>query len=325
MYKNLLLVIIIAIFAGCSAPKPEQTPSWYTNPPKDFKNFYAVAAASNEQKAKNIAINTLRQNINKDIESSLNSQNNKLSHDTKMFQEVMSATAHLCNTFSMRNVKVEKQALFNSQTLILVSIPREELFKKIQPDLDSKIRSLKEKYDDNKESIAIERYVYLKPLISQYAYLASRTAFAQIAVSTYNSNDNFRVLRELADEYYALKSKINFYVLSDLNSRIYSKAIRDALEKEGLSISNKNKDKNTLKLLITSQTDNGQEYTFNVSKNLVKFTTFDADKNKILFKQHTFIGKSRKNHKDAKIQTLGHINTKIKHLGIFNFIGIQSK
>jgi hypothetical protein len=335
MYKNILLAIIIAIFAGCSAPKPQQVPSWYTKPqqvpswytkpPKDFKNFYAIGAAENEQKAKSIAINTLRQNISADIEASVKSLSHRLSYNLKMHQKIKDETMHLCNTFSMKNVKIQKTKLFNAQTLVLVSITKEELFKKIQPDLNSKIKNLKAKYNNNKNILSLERYIYLKPLMSQYAYLISGTAFAQIAIPTYNSNNNLKLLNEISDEYYTLKSKINFYVLSDGNSRIYSKALRDAIKKEGLRASGKNRDNNTLKLLITSKTNNEKKYMFNISKNLIKFTTYDANKNKIFFRQHTFIGKSRKNHKDAKLQTIEHINTKIKQLGVFSLIGVQSK
>ncbi|PHQ65454.1 MAG: hypothetical protein COB99_03985 [Sulfurimonas sp.] len=325
MYKKILLAIIIAIFAGCSAPKPEHAPSWYTNPPKDYKNFYAVASASDETKVKSIAINVLRQNINKDLDASFRRPNHRLTPQTDMLREIKSANLHLAKTLSMRGIKVEKTKLFNGQMLMLISMPKVELFKKIQNDLNTKIKNLEKVYNSHNNTIAIERYLYLKPLMSQYAYLASRTAFAQISISTYNSSDNFRLLQELGSEYHNLQSSINFYILSDGNSRVYTKAIRDAIEKDGLSISKKSKDSHTLKLLISSKTDNGKEYTFNVSKNLVKFATFDSKKNKILFRQHTFIGKSRKNHKDAKLQTVGHIKTKIKQLGIYDFIGVQSK
>ena len=67
------------------------------------------------------------------------------------------------------------------------------------------------------------------------------------------------------------------------------------------------------------------KYTFMVSKNLVKFTTYDDNKNKVAFRQHTFVGKSRKNHRDAKNQTAINLKSKIRKLGIFNFIGVEKK
>nr|WP_321267686.1 hypothetical protein [uncultured Sulfurimonas sp.] len=325
MYKNLLFILILAIFAGCSAPKPQQMPSWYTNPPKDYKNFYGVASSNSETKAKNIAINIIRENIAKDLDAMLDRKNHNLKLSYKMLDKIKNENLHLSKTLSMRAIKIEKVEVFNAKTLILVSVSKEKLFEKIHQDLKNKIRNLKTQYSKNKEVHELKRYLHLKPLMAQYAYLNSRILFASVSISTYNPNDNFLLLQNIKDEYNALKKNINFFVLSDVNSIIYTDSIKKAILNDELSISRKSKDKHTLKLLITSQGENSNEYTFDVSKNLVKFTILDANKNKIFFRQHTFIGKSRKNHEDAKLQTIDYVEKKIQHLGIYNFLGIYSK
>ena len=325
MYKNILFAIIVAIFAGCSAPEPMQKPSWYTNPPKDYKNFYAVASAKSEAKAKNLATLSLRQNINADLDASFKTPNHKLSPKPEMLQKIISSNAKLCNKLSLRGIKIEKSQIFNGQTFILISMSREKLFKKLQLISDAKFKNLKQQYSSNRDDIAINRYTKIKPLMAQYTSLASTIGCKQIAISTYNSNNDFKILKELNDEYKKLKSSINFYILSDGNSRIYTKGVVEAIKKDGLTISKKIKDSTTLKLLITSKTTNSQDYSFNMSKNLVKFTTFDANENKIAFRQHTFIGKSRKSYKEAKYQTAIYLNKKIGKLGIFALLGIQKR
>ena len=202
---------------------------------------------------------------------------------------------------------------------------REKLFKKLQLISDAKFKNLKQQYSSNKDDIAINRYTKIKPLMAQYTSLASTIGCKQIAISTYNSNNDFKILKELNDEYKKLKSSINFYILSDGNSRIYTKGVVEAIKKDGLTISKKIKDSTTLKLLITSKTTNSQDYSFNMSKNLVKFTTFDANENRIAFRQHTLIGKSRKSYKEAKYQTAIYLNKKIGKLGIFALLGIQKR
>lgn len=325
MYKNLLIIIIITIFAGCSAPKPDKKPNWYTSPPKDYKNFYAVAAASNEVKAKGLATISLRERINAELDSSFKAPNHKLSPTPEMLKEIIINNARICNELTIRGVKIEKSEIFNGQTLILISMPREELFKKLQVLSDNKFKDLKLDYNSNKNLVDIKRYVHIKPLMSQYAYLASLSACKEISISTFSSSSNFRLLKALSDEYEKLKSTINFYILSDGNSRIYTKAIKEAIKKDGFTLSRKMADNNTLKVIITSKTTSSQEYTFMVSKNLVKFTTYDADKNKVSFRQHTFVGKSRKSLKEAKHQTSVNLSSKIRKLGIFNFIGMKKK
>ena len=68
MYKYLITAIIIALFAGCSAPKPATAPSWYTTLPKDFNFIYATGASSDDLKAKKQAIATLREQIKKELD-----------------------------------------------------------------------------------------------------------------------------------------------------------------------------------------------------------------------------------------------------------------
>ena len=325
MYKNLLIAIIITIFAGCSAPKPEKEPIWYTTPPKDNTNFYAVATSSSEAKAKNLAILSLRENINADLDASFKTPDHKLSPEPKMLQEILVNNARICKELTIKSVKVEKSQIFNGQLYLLISISKEELFKKFLLPLEKEFKNLELQFNSNKNLQSIKRYVHIKPLMSQYVSLASLIAFKELSISSFSSSSNFRVLKELSDEYKHLKSTISFYILSDGNSIIYTKAIKEAIKKEGFTIYRKVKDSNTLKLIISSETTTSQEYTFMVSKNLVKFSTYDESKNKISFRQHTFIGKSRKSLKDAKMQTKVNLSSKIRKLGIFNFIGMKTK
>ncbi|MFT7003274.1 MAG: hypothetical protein ACJAWW_000620 [Sulfurimonas sp.] len=325
MYKNLLIILIIALFAGCSNPKPQQIPSWYTNPPKDYKNFYAVASAQNKMKAKNLAINALRKNINTELDASFQTTNHMLASSPKILEEIMKSNNNLCNKLSMMYARIEKSEVFNGEVLILLSVPREELFQKIKHISDIKFKELEKQYNLSKDSMPIQRYANIKPLMSQYTTLASQIAFEKISIATYSADNEFKLLKLLDDEYKKLQSQIHVYILSDGNSRIYTKSIKEAIQKEGLRTERGTKDDNTFKLIISSQTTNSQDYSFMVSSNLVKYVLFDSEKNKLLFRQHTFVGKSRKSYQDAKLQTALHQASKIKQLGIFDFIGLKNE
>jgi len=161
----------------------------------------------------------------------------------------------------------------------------------------------------------------LELAVKELSVLASLAEYKEFLISTYSSADEFTFLNKIKKEYDDLKNSINFYILTDGNSRIFSHSIKNAIEAEGLHVGNDIRSKNSFKLLVTSKTENSQDYTFSKSKTLVKFTTFNNQKNKIKFRQHTFIGKSRKNAKEAKDQAAIHLDYKIKKLGIFDFIG----
>ncbi|WP_294966220.1 hypothetical protein [Sulfurimonas sp.] len=329
MYKKILLFIIITIFIGCSSqpkhmPRPTVAPLWYANPPKDDKNFYVTASSNNLKILKKIAINNLRNSIAQEIKTSFKTPKHILKPTIDMQEKINNAIDHLSKTIAMGNVKTINSKFFKNKHLILIAISKKDLYLNLEDDIKDKISKLEDSYNKNKNTTDIQRYLHLEPLMSQYEYLASRIALSEICSPSDKTKNNFKLLQNLQYEYHSLKSDINFYILSDYNSRLYSKVIISALKKDGLHISKTSKDSHTLKLLMSSKTENTFDYSFNKSKTRIVFTTFDVNGKKVLYRQHTFIGKSRKSHKDAKMQTFQHMKSKVRQLGILNFIGVKS-
>ncbi len=326
MFKSILLAIIITIFAGCGKPEVPQRPAWFTSPPKDFNNFYAVASAISESKAKNIAISSLREELNQDLDKAFKHKNHKLSFSSEnRLPQILKANEHRCKTISMRSAKVEKLVDFQGDKLILVSIPKKSLFDYMQTNTDAKLKQVQRDYNNVQGSIAIQRYAVLKTLMKEYSVLASNAQFKHNLISTYSPDNEFTFLNTLEKEYLKLKSDISVYILTDGNSRLFLKSIKQAILNEGLSISKIPKSKDSVKLLITSKTTDEDEYTFKKAKTLIKFTTYNLNREKVKYIQHTFIGKSKKSYKEAKAQSVIHLNAKLNKLGIFNFIGITHK
>jgi len=324
MYKYLLTAIIVAIFAGCSAPKPERAPSWYTTVPKDFNYFYAKGSDVNADRAKKKAIAALRENLHAELNSSFKNKTTKLSISSNQnIDAILMANERLINTLSMRSVKLDKTAIFKGNTLVLIKLSRKEVFNIIDRTLTKHLNASKKKFDLYSDDIAIKRFVVVSKLMKDYPKYASKIQAKNVALASYDTYDEFNYLNDLRDSYLKLKKDITIYVLSDVNSRIFTSSIKYAIRNTGLTLGSKAKSKDSLKLLITSKTTSSQNYSFNQSKSLIKFTTYDVNKKQVSFKQHTFIGKSRKNYKEAKQQSSLHVKSKISKVGIFNFLGLE--
>jgi len=324
MYKNIILSIIIVFLAACSKPKPEIVPSWYTNIPSDYKLFYAVASSDTIEQAKKIAIANMRERLCAQVNLSFDNKNHKLQKiSKKSLEKIKQYNIEVSNRLSLNRVKLEKSKTFRGKELVLISIPRIKLFKKIKIISDVKFHRAQEADKRALNKNAIDRFMALELAVKEWEVLASLAEYKEFLISTYSASDEFIFLNKLRKEYKELKDSINFYVLSDGNSRIFSRTIKNAIEAKGLSVKNEIDSKNSFKLLITSTTKEEKEYTFNKSSTLVKLTTFDNEKNKVSFRQHTFIGKSRKNYKEAKDQAAIHLHYKVKKLGIFDFIGFS--
>ena len=330
MYKYLLTAIIIAIFAGCSAPKPETAPSWYTTLPKDNKNFYAVASAKNILLAEKKAMISLRENLQHELDKEFNAKNHQLTKvNDYIFDKVLKMNEKISKTLIIKNIKIEESENFYGTQLIQISMPKISIYNQIQQVSKKLLNSTKQKYNKvQEESIitdttsALNKYIAINSLISSYANIATYTQLKKSSLSDYNPNSEFNFLNQLSKEYEKLQSEITFYVVSDANSLIYVNPIIQAINLNGLHNKRQTNTKYAMKLLISSKSVNSQEYSFNKSKTLVKLNTFNKEKEQIAFRQHTFVGKSRKSYKDAKMQSREYLRTKIKRLGFFNFIGI---
>ncbi len=323
MHKNIILALIISLIAGCSAPQPKGLPSWYTSVPQDYNYFYAVGSGADLFKAKNSAVLSLR----KSLLDALNYEFEKKAHklgdlDGPALAVLAVSNEHLCNTLSMRNTMVVKTDIADNNTIVLIQFSKEKLFKTLDAASKEKLEVSKRTYKKIENEIAVKKYIVLKQLIKEYASLASNIQLKELSISTFRANEDFLFLKNLRDELAALRSSISFYMVSDVNSIGFVKYINKSILNEGLSLSKKSSDENALLLFVTSTTQEAMDYSFMQSKNLVKFDLYENNKNAIAFKQHTFIGKSRKNYKEAKDQAAVNLDAKIHKLGVFDLIGL---
>jgi hypothetical protein len=324
MLKYIITAILIAFLAACSAPKPKHAPSWYTSPPKDFQFFYSVAAGSSIANAKNKAIVNLRKQIATDLDSAFKNKTSKIKiYDELDISQILKQNERLINTMSLSGITIEKTAKFNDQELVLLKLPRKSVFDKFNIIATKRVKNLKENYAllDGKDSW-LKQYSILSNCMKDFYKVASIVEAKNIAIKTTNFNEII-FLNNLSQQYIKLKKEISIYALPDMNSRIYLQSVKDALAASGINLSSKQKGEKSLRLFITSETEFVQDYSFNRSKSLVKYTTYDSDKNVVAFRQHTYSAKSRRSYADAKIQTAAHQNSMIKKLGIFDFIGVK--
>lgn len=326
MCKNILLSIFIIFMAGCSAPKPKAPPLWYSNLPTNSEFYYAVGTSDTVENAKEVAIASMRKNLSTEV----NNEFKKATHilqpiNNETLEKIFEQSFDISNKLSFEKIKLEKSKKINNTQMVLISVPRLELFEKIKPVSDALFLRMKQEYAMNTNTIAIKKFIFMDGRIDDFFKSASLTGYKKVLMHSYTPDGEFRLLKEIKGEYDYLKSTINIYVLSDENSKIFALHIKDAITQKGLNTNNSLEDDNSIKILITSSTTQSKNYDFFQSKSLVKFTTFDKEKKQIAFREHTFIGESSKDYKDAKERASMDMQANIKKLSLFNFIGIENK
>lgn len=334
MFKNIFLTFIIALIVGCSAPSPQNSPSWYITPPKDDTKFYGVGDAQSEDTAKEKAVLSLRNNISEELDSAFENKGHKLSHvheDT--FAKILKFNNYLSGVLSIKDAKTEESATFKNSKHVLISIPKTSILHQINNLTEKQLSIIQKDYNTfneiNNENddpvIAVKKYKIFTQTMKKFPIAASLIQLKKCCLPSYNIKNSFDLLYEVEKDYTELKSDITFYVLSDVNSLVYVNPIIRAVELEGFVNNRTAHGKYPLKLLLTSETENIQDYSFNKSKTLVKCTTYDADKNQLAFKQHTYVGMSRKDYQDAKKHSAEYLGAEVKKFGLFGFIGMEEK
>lgn len=324
MYKNILLSIFIIFIAGCSAPSPKHAPDWYVNIPTSSELFYAVGASDTIENAKKAALISMRDALGANIDSMLREATHQLQPlDNEALKKISEQNYDISKKISLQKIKMEKSEKFKGDELVLISIPKIELFKIIEPISNAHFLRIKQEYEMNKSTIAIKRFAVVDTLMNNFATLASHTGYKKFLLTSYDANEEFKFLKKMKNEYEKLKSAIGVYLVSDVNSKNFAQNIKNEIVKRGLDTKISVDNEESVKLLITSETLETKVYNFFQSKSLIKFTTFDKEKKQIAFIQHTFIAQSVKGYEDAKEQTYIDMQKKIKKLGLFNFMGIK--
>ncbi len=324
LYRQIVLAVLIVFFAGCSAPKSYTKPQWSETEPRDLQHYYSVGEAKNLNKAKNIAVFALRRQLNETLDNSFKELHHPLFEINKArMEQIFQANEHLSKTIPMRGLKIVKTSTFKGRTLVLISLSKKDLFEYLQNRSSSIFEADKKVLESSKNLTAIQKFITIKPLLKKFATLASSAQLKKNTLQSYNPFEEFHYLKKLDTTYDHLRASISFYVLGDAASKIFTQVIKQSIKDEGLTISKRPLSDDALKIILNTTTTNTQEYTFNKSSSLVHFSTYNLQKEKVASKQHTFVGKSRKNHKDAKEQAALHMYAKTKKFGVFQFLGLQ--
>ena len=236
MYKNLLLALLIAFIAGCSKPKADKAPSWYTNIPQDYKLFYAVGSAADIDMATKKAIVSMRESLNFKIDEAFKNKKHKLQPiSSESLENILKHNLDVSKKLSLSKVKLEKSKKFKGQELVLISIARVDIFNKLKIISDASFARAKEANKRGLNKSVLDRFLALEPVVNEYAKLSSLSQYKETLISTYSASNEFTFLKDTKEEYENLKDTINVSILSDGHSRIFTLSSKKAVQEKGLA------------------------------------------------------------------------------------------
>lgn len=318
MYKFLLLIISI-VFIGCGTPNPNEKPQWFTDVPVDSEYIYATGIADTQEKAKLNAISNIKVKLSESINNSFRTKNLLL--DTKdNLDKILNSSLESLKQLSIPNIFIENSGKFKNKQIILISIEKKNLFNSLKQNTILKAKNI---YNITKGNMAINRYIALKKIMKDYPFLASKIELKQVLNHNYNPDNEFKILNQIKNDFFKLKNSISFYILTDDNSKIYYKEIVKAIVDEGLVVSKIPSSKDSIRLLVVSQLKEDIKNDVRYSKNFLRFTSYNINKEQIASNEIVFNGKSKESYKIAKEDSINDCKNKVIKLGIFNIFGFN--
>jgi len=325
MLKSILFIIVITIITGCSKSTPKTPlPNWYTNMPKSNEVYHAVGMADTIEQAKKNAISSMRKSLNLQVNSTFTSNKYHLKNlDKDLLEKILEYNKMVSEKISIKKVTVVESKTINNKKVILINIPKSKLFLKLKLISSAELSRVKQKYQTRRNPIALKRFITLDSLMQKYAKIASLAGYKKFLIPQYEEYDEFSFLNKMKSEYDNLIPFVSVCIVHDANSKLFALTIKKLLLDKGINVVKDIKDRNSLKLFITSKSSSFKEQSLNKVKSHMKFAAFDGKKNQISFKEYTFIGESKKSSQEAKQHIADDLKYKIEKLGISNFFNFE--
>jgi len=320
--KSLLVLIALGIALIAS----ESVPSWYFNPPSDNEtSWYGVGEGSTLRQAKDSALADIASRLSVTISSkvSKNATQTSTGAFSSYNQNVNVNQESEVKKIAFNNFEVVSTSQNDSKALVLVEVDKAKFLKdQLQTLTDTvndinglqpKGKSVLEQYQELKSMAPdVEKAKTILSILTTFEIPFDRTKMAH-AVSDYR------------DSLDTVRSKIEFYISADNDSRYSADVLKEALATEKIKIAQRFNRNNSNLVIINLDTEATTKQLFNTY--MVNTRTTVSLKSKEGATISTFIVESRGNssidYATALKNASNNFKQQVNEKGIFTFLGIN--
>ncbi len=320
--KSLLVLIALGIALIAS----ESVPSWYFNPPSDNEtSWYGVGEGSTLRQAKDSALADIASRLSVTISSkvSKNATQTSTGAFSSYNQNVNVNQESEVKKIAFNNFEVVSTSQNDSKALVLVEVDKAKFLKdQLQTLTDTvndinglqpKGKSILEQYQELKSMAPdVEKAKTILSILTTFEIPFDRTKMAH-AVSDYR------------DSLDTVRSKIEFYISADNDSRYSADVLKEALATEKIKIAQRFNRNNSNLVIINLDTEATTKQLFNTY--MVNTRTTVSLKSKEGATISTFIVESRGNssidYATALKNASNNFKQQVNEKGIFTFLGIN--
>ncbi|GEM_PF-5297874 len=321
-YLLVLLVLGMALIAG------ENTPSWYFNPPSDNEaSWYGVGEGNSLRQAKDSALSDIASRLSVTISSKVSKNATQMTSGayTSYNQNVNVNLESEVKKISFNNFEVVSSSQNESRALVLVQVDKSKFLKDQLQTLNDTVKDIEALQTATRGKSILEQY-------QKFQKISPDVEKAKTIISiltTYEASfDRMRMMKELddyRDSMDAVRSKIEFYIDANNDSRYSADILKEALAAEKIKIARRFNANNPNLVTVELDTESTNKQLF--GSYMVNTRTTVSLKSNEGSTLSTFVveskGSSSIDYQTALKSASNNFKKSVLEKGIFTFFGIN--
>ena len=321
------LVVLIGLGMGLIAG--EGVPSWYFNPPSDNEtSWYGVGEGSSLRQAKDSALADVASKLSVTISSKVSKDAVQTTSGTfsSYHQNINVNQESEVKKMSFNNFEVVSTSQNESKALVLVQVDKAKFLKDQLQTLTDTVKDLDGLQQAPQGKSVLEQYQDFKNMESDVEKAKTIISILTTFDIPFERTKMSQAVNDYRDSMGAVRSKIEFYINADNDSRYCSDVLKEALATEKIKTSrylNRNNNKNIVVVDLDTEVTSKQLY----GAYMVNARTSVSLKSTEGSTLSTFIVESRGSSSLDRATALKNASNNFKQQvnekGIFTFLGIN--
>ena len=237
MKKIVIYVLILVWFGGCMGSRlGSELPKWYLNSPNNNQNLYGVGEGVDLKSAKAVALNDMASRLSVAVDSKY--EQTKMATATSYNKNVKEQINLEVKKINFTNSKVVNSTVRGQKTYILMSVNRQELFNKIQGELQSEDSTIKNIEYHSQNHSSLERMLTLKSMLPQIKKAILKVNILKVLKTNFDSSSYLNRYAKIPVEIDEINRNLAFSIKNSLHE-LYQNEVASQIAKSGYKVSEK--------------------------------------------------------------------------------------
>ena len=320
-YLLILIGLGMALIAG------DNVPAWYFNPPVDNEtSWYGVGEGNSLRQAKDSALADIASKLSVTISSKVSKNATQMTSGTytSYNQDVNVNQESEVKKISFNNFEVVSSSQNESKALVLIQVDKAKFLKDQLQTLNDTVKDIEALQSAPKAKSILEQYQKFQNISPDVEKAKTIISILTTFEASFDRTQMMNSLNDYRDSMEDVRSKIEFYIDFNNDSRYSADALKEALTSEKIKISRRLNTNNSNLIIVELDTESTRKLLYGFY--MVNTRTTVSLKSNEGSTLSTFIveskGSSSLDYQTALKSASNNFKKTVNEKGIYAFFGI---